>query len=83
MVMADGFWPRLYFRQGLTKALDYGKIPNMAGVFPEFLPDELQAAGGRVRREQRRRAELLGRLRHHRQHLRGGGRRTSARSSCC
>lgn len=38
MVMADGFWPRLYFRQGLTKALDYGKIPNMAGVFPDFLP---------------------------------------------
>jgi spermidine/putrescine transport system substrate-binding protein len=38
MVMADGFWPRLYFRQGLTKALDYGKIANMSGVFPEFLP---------------------------------------------
>lgn len=38
MVMADGFWPRLYFRQGLTKALDYGKIPNMSGVFPDFLP---------------------------------------------
>src|SRR6266508_3682849 len=38
MVMADGFWPRLYFRQGLTKALDYGKIPNLAGVFPDFLP---------------------------------------------
>jgi spermidine/putrescine-binding protein len=38
MVMADGFWPRLYFRQGLTKALDYSKIPNMSGVFPDFLP---------------------------------------------
>jgi spermidine/putrescine-binding protein len=42
MVMADGFWPRLYFRQGLTQALDYGKIPNMAGVFPEFLPDSFK-----------------------------------------
>ncbi len=38
MVMADGFWPRLYFRQGLTKALDYSKIPSMSGVFPDFLP---------------------------------------------
>ena len=38
LVMGDGFWPRLYFRQGLTQAIDYGKIPNMAGVFPDFLP---------------------------------------------
>ena len=45
MVMADGFWPRLYFRQGLTKALDYSKIASMSGVFPDFLPDELQTAG--------------------------------------
>ena len=40
MVMADGFWPRLYFRQGLTKALDYSKIASMSGVFPDFLPDK-------------------------------------------
>ena len=40
MVMADGFWPRLYFRQGLTKGLDYGKIPNMSGVFADFHPDK-------------------------------------------
>jgi spermidine/putrescine-binding protein len=38
LVMGDGFWPRLYFRQGLTQALDYGKIANMSGVFPDFLP---------------------------------------------
>ena len=38
IVMGDGFWPRLYFRQGLTQPIDYGKIPNMSGVFPEFLP---------------------------------------------
>ncbi len=44
MVMADGFWPRLYFRQGLTKAVDYSKIANMSGVFPDFLPDKLQTA---------------------------------------
>ena len=38
IVQGDGFWPRLYFRQGLTQAVDYGKIPNMAGVFSDFLP---------------------------------------------
>ncbi|MEP7173606.1 MAG: extracellular solute-binding protein [Aestuariivirga sp.] len=38
MVMADGFWPRLYFKQGLTKAVDYSKIASMSGVFPDFLP---------------------------------------------
>src|SRR5262249_27299253 len=35
IVQGDGFWPRLYFRQGLTQAVDYGKIPNMAGVFSD------------------------------------------------
>jgi spermidine/putrescine transport system substrate-binding protein len=38
LVMGDGFWPRLYFHQGLTQPIDYGKIPNMSGVFPDFLP---------------------------------------------
>jgi len=38
LVMGDGFWPRLYFRQGLTQPIDYGKIANMSGVFPDFLP---------------------------------------------
>jgi spermidine/putrescine-binding protein len=38
LVMGDGFWPRLYFRQGLTQAVDYGKIANMSGVFSDFLP---------------------------------------------
>jgi spermidine/putrescine-binding protein len=42
MVMADGFWPRLYFKQGLTKAVDYAKIPNVSGVFPDFLPDHFK-----------------------------------------
>ena len=42
MVMADGFWPRLYFRQGLVKALDYSKIANMSGVFPDFLPSSFK-----------------------------------------
>jgi spermidine/putrescine-binding protein len=38
LVMGDGFWPRLYFRQGLTQSVDYGKIANMSGVFADFLP---------------------------------------------
>lgn len=38
IVQADGFWPRLYFRQGLTQAVDYGKLSNIANVFPQFLP---------------------------------------------
>lgn len=42
MVMADGFWPRLYHKQGLTQSLDYGKIPSMAGVFDEFLPESFK-----------------------------------------
>jgi len=42
MVMADGFWPRLYFRQGLTKALDYSKLTSMSGVFADFHPDKFK-----------------------------------------
>lgn len=42
IVQADGFWPRLYFKQGLTQGVDYGKIPNMANVFPEFLPSSFK-----------------------------------------
>ncbi|MHC4458497.1 MAG: twin-arginine translocation signal domain-containing protein, partial [Planctomycetota bacterium] len=36
LVMADGFWPRLYAKQGLTQPVDYGKISNMQYVFPVF-----------------------------------------------
>lgn len=39
IVQADGFWPRLYFRQGLIQGIDYGRLGNIANVFPEFLPD--------------------------------------------
>ncbi len=38
LVMADGFWPRLYAKQGLTQPVDYAKLPNMSGVFPDFTP---------------------------------------------
>ena len=36
LVMADGFWPRLYARQGLTQPVDYGQIGNMQYVFDDF-----------------------------------------------
>ncbi len=49
LVMADGFWPRLYAKQGLTQPVDYARLPNMSGVFPDFLPPSymlLQEEGG-------------------------------------
>lgn len=40
LVMADGFWPRLYYSQDLTQPLIESKLPNLGGVFGEFLqPD--------------------------------------------
>ncbi|HWL70345.1 MAG TPA: extracellular solute-binding protein [Geminicoccus sp.] len=38
LVMADGFWPRLYFREGLIQALDPAKLPNLANLVPDFAP---------------------------------------------
>ena len=38
LVMADGFWPRLYAKQGLTQPVDYGKLANLEHVFPDFQP---------------------------------------------
>ncbi len=38
LVMADGFWPRLYGKQGLVQATDYSKLANLKYVFPDFQP---------------------------------------------
>ncbi len=38
LVMADGFWPRLYAKQGLVQPVDYSKISNMKYVFDDFKP---------------------------------------------
>jgi spermidine/putrescine-binding protein len=38
LVMADGFWPRLYLRDGLIQPLDQSKLPNLANLFPDFRP---------------------------------------------
>jgi spermidine/putrescine-binding protein len=37
LVMADGFWPRLYAKQGLVQSVDYGQL-DVGNVFPDFLP---------------------------------------------
>ena len=37
LVMADGFWPRLYARQGLVQEVDYSKL-DLGNVFADFLP---------------------------------------------
>lgn len=50
LCMADGFWPRLYAKQGLTQPVDYAKVPSMKGVFPAFTPPNymlLQEEGGK------------------------------------
>ncbi len=36
LVQADGFWPRLYFREKLIRAVDYAQVPSSAGYLPEF-----------------------------------------------
>lgn len=36
IVMADGFWPRLYAKQGLTQTLDTKKLVNLDKVFDDF-----------------------------------------------
>jgi len=49
LVMADGFWPRLYGKQGLTQPVDYEKLANMATVFDDFKVPKymlLQEEGG-------------------------------------
>ena len=40
LVQADGFWPSLYFREKLIRAIDYDKIPSSKGYFPVFQPDQ-------------------------------------------
>ena len=34
LVMADGFWPRLYAKQGLTQPVDYGQLATSSTCSP-------------------------------------------------
>ncbi|QND64248.1 extracellular solute-binding protein [Mesorhizobium loti] len=36
LVQADGFWPQLYFRDGLIRSVDYAQVPSAANYLPEF-----------------------------------------------
>ena len=36
LVQADGFWPQLYFRDGLIRSVDYAHVPSAANYLPEF-----------------------------------------------
>ncbi len=38
LVMADGFWPRLYYRDGLIQPMNEELLPNLANLFPDFAP---------------------------------------------
>ncbi len=36
LVQADGFWSRLYYREGLIRDIDLSRIDSMKNVFPTF-----------------------------------------------
>jgi len=38
IVMADGNWPALYFREKLIREFDFTKLPNTKGYYPQFAP---------------------------------------------
>ena len=38
LVMADGFWPRLYLRDGLIQNIDPSPVPNLKNSFDDFKP---------------------------------------------
>ncbi len=38
LVMADGFWPRLYLRDGLIQNIDESLVPNLQNSFKDFKP---------------------------------------------
>lgn len=49
IVMADGFWPRLYAKQGLTQPIDARKLVHLDEVFDDFKAPNftlLQEEGG-------------------------------------
>ena len=38
LAQADGFWPSLYFKEGLIRQIDYARMPNTRNYFPVFAP---------------------------------------------
>ncbi|MBN8629676.1 MAG: extracellular solute-binding protein [Rhodobacterales bacterium] len=53
LVMADGFWPRLYLKSNLIQPVDMSKVPNADLSFDTFQPDNYdlltdKASGDRI-----------------------------------
>ena len=53
LVQADGFWPQLYFREGLIRTVDYARVPSAANYLPEFQAERFkvltdQTSGGKI-----------------------------------
>lgn len=53
LVQADGFWPQLYFREGLIRTVDYAQVPGAANYLPEFQAQTFKvltdaASGGKI-----------------------------------
>lgn len=53
LVMADGFWPRLYLKNGLVQPVDLAKVPNVQNSFHTFEPGNYalltdKASGDRI-----------------------------------
>lgn len=53
LVQADGFWPQLYFREGLIRTVDYAKVSSAAHYLPEFQPETFKVltdakSGGKI-----------------------------------
>ncbi len=36
LVMGDGYWPRLYFKNNLVQSIDIDRIENYGGIYPDF-----------------------------------------------
>lgn len=39
VVMADGFWPQLYYEEDLIQPLDYGRLDNLEHLHDDFKPE--------------------------------------------
>ncbi|WP_083198461.1 ABC transporter substrate-binding protein [Pararhizobium polonicum] len=53
LVQADGFWPQLYFNEGLIRTVDYAAVPGAANYLPEFQPETFKVltdakSGGKI-----------------------------------
>ncbi|WP_172331867.1 PotD/PotF family extracellular solute-binding protein [Mangrovicoccus sp. HB161399] len=42
LVQADGFWPGLYYREGLIRSFDFAALSSSGGYFPTFKPETFE-----------------------------------------